>query len=168
VVDPVLVSTHGTRLLSHDAELAFKKTLLPFAYLVTPNIPEAELLTGLTIESEHDKRRAAEMFLQWGCKAALIKGGHSSGEPVDYLLTESSWLQFPGQRVETKHTHGTGCVYSAAITACLAQGCSLVEAVKVSREFIQTAIETAPCLGRGNGPVNFFASVSEFKEHVEG
>jgi hydroxymethylpyrimidine/phosphomethylpyrimidine kinase len=166
VVDPVLVSTHGARLLSRDAESALKTKLLPCAYLVTPNIPEAELLTGIDIESEDDIRRAAQIFLDWGCKAALIKGGHSAEAPVDYLLTESDWIELPGKRVETNHTHGTGCVYSAAITACLAKGSTLPESVGICRHFIQGAIETAPQLGLGNGPVNFFAPISETKEQT--
>jgi hydroxymethylpyrimidine/phosphomethylpyrimidine kinase len=167
VVDPVLVSTHGARLLSRDAESALKTKLLPNASLVTPNIPETELLTGMEIESEADIRRAAETFLDWGCRAVLIKGGHSSQDPVDYLLTGSNWTPLPGKRVDTNHTHGTGCVYSAAITACLAKGCDLPEAVRIGRGFIQSAIETAPQLGLGNGPVNFFASISEVERCIK-
>lgn len=157
VVDPVLVSTHGTRLLSRDAESALKNKLFPYASLVTPNIPEAELLTGLSIADEPGMRRAAQSLLDFGCRAVLMKGGHSSGEPVDYLLDENGWTSFPGKRIITTHTHGTGCVYSAAITACLALGYKLADAVQVSRDFIQRAIKTAPGLGRGSGPVNYFA-----------
>jgi hydroxymethylpyrimidine/phosphomethylpyrimidine kinase len=164
VVDPVLVSTHGARLLSRDAESVLRTSLFPCAYLVTPNIPEAELLTGTKIQSESDARHAAEILVRLGCRSALIKGGHSSGEPVDYLLYEDRWTKFPGRRIQTRHTHGTGCVYSAAITACLARGLTLEEAVNLSRRFIQKAIETAPALGRGNGPVNFFASLADAKD----
>lgn len=161
VVDPVLVSTHGTRLLARDAEFALRTKLLPCASLVMPNIPEAELLTGVTIKNEGDMRRAAELLLNLGCRAALIKGGHSSGEPVDYLLDDDGWNAFPGKRIKTNHTHGTGCVYSAAITACLALRYTLAEAVEISRNFIQSAIESAPELGAGRGPVNYFAPVIE-------
>ena len=160
VVDPVLISTHGIRLLARDAEASLKNALLPSSFLITPNIPEAQLLTGVTIRTEADIRRAAQLLLGFGCRAALIKGGHSSGEPVDYLLSDDGWNEFPGKRVKTQHTHGTGCVYSAAITACLALGHSLVGAVETARDFIQKAIETAPGLGAGNGPVNYFAPVT--------
>jgi hydroxymethylpyrimidine/phosphomethylpyrimidine kinase len=159
VIDPVLVSTHGSRLLARDAESALKNKLLPCARLVTPNIPEAQLLTGVTITNETDLRRAAHLLLNFGCQAVLIKGGHSSGEPVDYLLDENGWNGFPGKRIKTAHTHGTGCVYSAAITACLALGYEAFEAVAIARDFIQRAIETAPGLGAGRGPVNSFAPV---------
>lgn len=167
VVDPVLVSTHGNRLLARDAESALKNRLLPCARLLTPNIPEAQLLTGVTITNEADLRRAAHLLLNLGCRAVLIKGGHSSGEPVDYLLDENGWSGFPGKRIRTSHTHGTGCVYSAAITACLARGYELFEAVEISREFIQRAIETAPGLGSGNGPVNRFAPVPQLATQTE-
>lgn len=161
VIDPVLISTQGTRLLARDAESVLKTRLLNSARLITPNIPEAESLTGMTIRNEADMRRAAELLLHFGCQAVLIKGGHSSGEPVDYLLDEDSgWNAFPGKRIRTSHTHGTGCVYSAAITACLALGYDLVDAVEISRDYIQRAIETAPALGSGNGPVNYFAPVA--------
>ncbi len=159
VIDPVMVSTHGARLLSIDAEEVFKHKLLPHATLVTPNIPEAELLTGVQIESERDIRHAAERLRDMGCQAALIKGGHSSGEPIDYLLDSDGFTSFAGKRVNTMDTHGTGCVYSAAITAALALGYELRDATSIARSFIQTAIETAPGLGSGNGPVNYFAPV---------
>lgn len=167
VVDPVLVSTHGAPLLSREAESVLRSSLFPCAYLVTPNIPEAELLTGTNIQNESDARHAAEIFVGWGCKSALIKGGHTPGEPVDYLLFEDRWTRFPGKRIRTRHTHGTGCVYSAAITASLAKGLALEEAVDLSRKFIQKAIETAPALGRGNGPVNLFASVAGAKDRAQ-
>ena len=163
VIDPVLVSTHGARLLSQDAESVFKQKLLRSAFVVTPNIPEAELLTGVKIESEDNTREAARVFLDFGCKAALIKGGHSSGEPIDYLLDDNGWTKFPGMRIETRHTHGTGCVYSAAITACLANGHDLRRSVGMARAFIQLAIETAPQFGHGRGPVNYFANVPEYE-----
>jgi hydroxymethylpyrimidine/phosphomethylpyrimidine kinase len=164
VVDPVLISTHGTRLLARDAESALKNKLLPCAYLLTPNIPEAQVLTGVTVRNEADIRRAAHLLLNFGCRAVLIKGGHFEGEPVDYLLDEGGrWNAFPGKRIKTVHTHGTGCVYSAAITSCLALGYELVEAVEISRDFIQRAIETAPGLGLGNGPVNYFAPWAPLK-----
>jgi hydroxymethylpyrimidine/phosphomethylpyrimidine kinase len=165
IVDPVLISTQGMRLLARDAESVLKNRLLACAYLITPNIPEAEILTGVTICNEADIRRAAHLLLNFGCQAVLIKGGHSSGDPVDYLLDDSGgWNAFPGKRIKTMHTHGTGCVYSAAITACLALGYGLLEAIEISREFIQKAIETAPGLGSGNGPVNYFAPATGLRD----
>lgn len=160
VVDPVMISKHGARLISPEAEKAVKQKLLPRAFLVTPNIPEAESLTGLVIRSEEDMREAAERLLDFGCKAALIKGGHARGEPIDVLCASGSFETFSGRRVETRHTHGTGCTYSAATTAGLALGQNLRESIVRAKSFIQSAIETAPELGSGYGPVNHFAKPS--------
>jgi hydroxymethylpyrimidine/phosphomethylpyrimidine kinase len=161
VVDPVMISKHGTRLISPDAEEALKRVLLPHAFLVTPNIPEAESLTGITIRDENDMRAAANQLRDLGCQTALVKGGHRHGEPVDILsapgLGEDSVLFFSGTRINTPHTHGTGCTYSAAITAGLALGQDLRQSILTAKSFIQSAIETAPGLGAGQGPVNHFA-----------
>ena len=161
VVDPVMLSTQGTPLLSHDATDALKRRLVPCAQLLTPNLPEAELLTGMDIRTENDIREAAGRLLDLGCKAVLIKGGHHVGEPVDYLRDAHGFEAYPGIRVNSCHTHGTGCTYSAAITASLAIGYPLHDAVCVAKSFIQQAIETAPKLGQGNGPVNHFAPMIE-------
>jgi hydroxymethylpyrimidine/phosphomethylpyrimidine kinase len=157
VVDPVLVGKHGSRLLSLEAEDALKQKLLPHAFLVTPNIPEAEALTGLSIADETGMREASKRLLDLGCRAVLTKGGHRSGSALDVLVDNSGVTLFDGKRVNTQHTHGTGCTYSAAITAGLALGHDLREAVRCAKSFIQSAIETAPGLGRGQGPVNHFA-----------
>ncbi|MDQ2775081.1 MAG: bifunctional hydroxymethylpyrimidine kinase/phosphomethylpyrimidine kinase [Acidobacteriota bacterium] len=164
VVDPVMISKHGAPLLSRSAAEALKRKLLPCATLITPNIPEAELLSGMHIEDEEDIRFAAEHLLTLGCKAVLIKGGHSTGQPVDFLFDGSDFTAFPGIRVHSAHTHGTGCAYSAAITALLATGHELKRAVAAAKEFIQCAIETAPDLGSGNGPINHFADVGAVSE----
>ncbi len=157
VVDPVMISKHGARLLSEDAERALLRCLLPYAAVVTPNIPEAERLTGMAIETVEDMEAAARTLCQNGCRAVLVKGGHRTGEPVDVLVWEGEMIGLPGRRVHSKHTHGTGCTYAAAITANLAMGHSVVESVQRGKHFIQLAIETAPKLGAGNGPVNHFA-----------
>jgi hydroxymethylpyrimidine/phosphomethylpyrimidine kinase len=161
IVDPVMISKHGIRLISPDAEEALKRVLLPHAFLVTPNIPEAEFLTGTIIQDENDMRAAADRLCDLGCKAALVKGGHRRGEPVDVLsapgLGEDSVVFFSGTRINTRHTHGTGCTYSAAITAGLALGQDLRQSILAAKSFIQSAIETAPALGGGHGPVNHFA-----------
>ena len=157
VVDPVMISKHGTRLISPEAESALGEALLPEAYLVTPNIPEAELLCGIEIRNESDMLRAARRLCAKGCRAALIKGGHLEGPPLDLLLNGDQVTRFAGTRVESRHTHGTGCTLSAAITANLALGMTLEEAVDRAKRFVQSAIETAPGLGHGHGPLNHWA-----------
>jgi hydroxymethylpyrimidine/phosphomethylpyrimidine kinase len=147
VVDPVMVSKHGAPLGGGAWE-----ELLPFAALVTPNLPEAEALTGTS-----DMRVAAERLVAMGARAALIKGGHREGDALDVLFDGRGFTEFPAPRIATRHTHGTGCTYSAAITAGLAQGLGLVEAVGRAKQFIDAAIRTNPGLGAGCGPVNHFA-----------
>jgi hydroxymethylpyrimidine/phosphomethylpyrimidine kinase len=150
VVDPVMVSKHGTPLGGGGIE-----ELLPYAALVTPNLPEAEALTG-----EADSRRAACRLREMGARAVLIKGGHAAGDAIDLLYDGAEFIEFPAPRVATRHTHGTGCTYSAAITAGLASGLALREAVARAKRFIHQAIATNPGLGRGCGPVNHFIEVS--------
>ena len=126
--------------------------LLPFAALVTPNLPEAEALTGTA-----DPRRAACRLREMGARAVLIKGGHSQGDATDLLFDGVEWTEFPAPRIDTRHTHGTGCTYSAAITAGLAAGLDLRDAVAQAKRFIHAAILTNPGLGHGCGPVNHHA-----------
>ena len=164
VVDPVMISKTGGRLMSQKAEEVLRRRLLPCATLVTPNIPEAEALSGMSIRTEEDMALAGDRILEFGCKAVLVKGGHLPGIPVDVLRSrgqrnlKNGCSPYSGSRVPTKHTHGTGCTYSAAITAALALGDNLPEAILRSRQFVQQAIETAPGLGHGFGPVNHFAA----------
>lgn len=159
VVDPVLVSKHGARLLSSDGERALK-SLLRHAALVTPNIPEAEALAGMSIHSEEEMTAAARHLLDFGCGAVLVKGGHSASEQAsDILVTRSSVQWFSRPRIEAANTHGTGCTFSAAITACLAKGLPLQAAVAKAKAYIQAAIESAVPLGSGIGPLNHFAIV---------
>jgi hydroxymethylpyrimidine/phosphomethylpyrimidine kinase len=157
IVDPVMISKHGTRLISPEAEAALKNELLPQAYLVTPNIPEAELLCGMEIRDQADLLRAARRLCAAGCRAVLIKAGHLNGPPVDLLLDGDDVVRFAGVRVESRHTHGTGCTLSAAITANLAVGLPLRDAVDQAKRFVQSAIETAPGLGKAYGPLNHWA-----------
>lgn len=159
VVDPVMISKHGASLMSEEARETLRRLLLPRAYLVTPNIPEAEALAGFAIETEADLVRAAYAIRNLGCANILVKGGHAVGQPNDVLVRENAITRFPGHRIDTKHTHGTGCTYSAAITACLASGLELTDAIAKAKAFIQRAIESAPGIGNGHGPVNHFASV---------
>jgi hydroxymethylpyrimidine/phosphomethylpyrimidine kinase len=159
VVDPVMVSKHGQPLLPETAVQAIRGQLLPLASLVTPNIPEAEALSGIAIRNTEGAKEAARRILGMGARAVLIKGGHSGAEEsTDMLFDGAAWHNFPASRIATPHTHGTGCTFSAAITAGLARGQSLAEAVERAKRFIQEAIVTNPGLGRGSGPVNHFAN----------
>jgi hydroxymethylpyrimidine/phosphomethylpyrimidine kinase len=157
VVDPVMISKHGLPLLDDNAVEALRERLLPHAALVTPNIPEAEALAGLKIAAREDAAEAARRIAELGPKAVLIKGGHWDDRADDLLLFEGRLVELPAPHVDTPHTHGTGCTYSAAITAGLAGGTTLFAAVRAAKEFIHRAIETNPGLGRGRGPVNHFA-----------
>ncbi len=159
VVDPVMVSKHGLSLLPSAAADAIRALLLPRAFLVTPNVPEAEVLTGMKIQTLDDMRRAACRLRELGARAVLIKGGHIEGDATDLLFDGVAWHEFPSPRVATPHTHGTGCTYSAAITAGLAYGRPLADAVARAKRFIHEAIRTNPGLGRGSGPVNHQARV---------
>ena len=151
VVDPVMVSKHGAPL----AGVGGWEELLPCAALVTPNLPEAEALTGCA-----DPRRAACRLREMGARAVLIKGGHREGDATDLLFDGTEWTEFPAPRLATRHTHGTGCTSSAAIAAGLARGLPLLEAVARAKRFIHAAIAGNPGLGRGCGPVNHFTEVS--------
>lgn len=157
VVDPVLIGKHGARLLAEDAERALRERLIPRASLVTPNLPEAEALTGIRAEKPADVRRIAQRLCEMGARAALVKGGHAGGDPVDILFDGNSFHEFASPRIETRHTHGSGCTHSAALTACLALGLPLPEAAARAKQFIVEAIQTSPGLGAGNGPVNHWA-----------
>jgi hydroxymethylpyrimidine/phosphomethylpyrimidine kinase len=157
VVDPVAVSKHGHSLLPDDALRVLRDRLLPRATLLTPNVPEAEALTGIAIRNLDDARRAAGWLRDMGARAVLIKGGHLDGAPIDVFYDGSEWREFPAARIDTPHTHGTGCTYSAAITAGLARGFALVDAIAAAKRFITAAIRTNPGLGHGAGPVNHHA-----------
>ncbi|GAB6060744.1 bifunctional hydroxymethylpyrimidine kinase/phosphomethylpyrimidine kinase [Desulfonatronum parangueonense] len=156
VVDPVCVSKSGHSLLLPEAVETLKTILLPLADLVTPNRPEAELLTGLNIAGEEDVPRALELLLNLGCKAVLLKGGHFEGEKlVDWLAVRGRPIRkFEHARLRSKHTHGTGCTLSAAIAAGLGQGLEMAQAVEQAVDYLHAAIRTAYPMGRGVGPVN--------------
>ncbi len=159
VVDPVMVSKHGAPLLPKKAQTVMRDKLLPAAALLTPNVPEAEALTGIEIHDIHGMKRAADRLLEMGAGAVLLKGGHSAGSATDVLRTRGGWHEYSSERIETMHTHGTGCTYSAAIAACLAKGYELTRAVETAKAFITNAIATNPGLGHGSGPVNHHAPV---------
>lgn len=156
VVDPVFVSKHGHALLTEDAVGALRAQLLPLATLVTPNLPEAGGLAGFSVETTEDMRRAAEAILGLGPRAVLLKGGHLEGssEASDLYLDgrREEWLT--AGRIDTPHTHGTGCVLSAAIAGHLARGDELLSAVRAGKAFVTEAIRHALAIGRGIGPVD--------------
>ena len=154
IVDPVVRSTSGFDLIDDDALAALKSELLPLARLVTPNLPEAERITGLEINGEADMRRAAALMREMGARAVLVKGGHLTGDAVDLLDDEGRVELFRAPRIETDATHGTGCTLAAAIAACLARGMNLPDAVGAAKRFVTEAIRRSPQLGRGFSPVN--------------
>jgi len=160
VVDPILAPSQGQPLAAGAALDAIRDELLPRATLLTPNLPEAEALTGIQIRGPEELRRAAECLRSRGAGAVLIKGGHGDGPATDVLLDGAGWHEFSASRLTARHTHGTGCTYSAAITAGLACGLPLLEAVERAKRFVHEAIRTAPGLGRGCGPLNHHARLS--------
>jgi hydroxymethylpyrimidine/phosphomethylpyrimidine kinase len=158
VVDPVMVSTAGQRLLDDEAIGAMKTELLKLAEIVTPNIPEAEVLAATAIANANDLRRAAERIRALGPRVVVITGGHGSSERdvIDYMLSDEGEVEVRGPRIDTVHTHGTGCTFSAAIAAHLARGRTAEEAVRSARTYIEGALRQPPRIGRGRGPLGHF------------
>jgi len=157
IVDPVMISTRGARLSHTDALTALRNLLVPKATLITPNLDEASMLAGVPVETRDQMKLAARRIADLGAGSILIKGGHLTGNPVDILFHQGLFTEFHSARVATKHTHGTGCTYSAAITAFLARRLTIPEAVARAKQFIHEAIATAPGLGGGNGPLNHWS-----------
>jgi hydroxymethylpyrimidine/phosphomethylpyrimidine kinase len=157
VVDPVMISKHGMPLMTEEARHALAMRVLPRALLVTPNLHEAAALAGFEITSLDDMREAARRIASLGPVSVLIKGGHLPCDAIDLLLYEGQYSEYSTPRIDTPHTHGTGCSYSAAITALLARGESIPTAVARAKIWITEAIRTNPGLGGGSGPVNHFA-----------
>ncbi len=158
VVDPVMISKHGDPLLARGAVDALQRRLFPRAALVTPNLHEAAKLLGRPVESEHQMRDAARSVRDLGAAAVLVKGGQLPGEEaVDLFYDGAAFVRLAAPRIDTPHTPGTGCTYSAAITALLARGETLVDAVRQAKDFISRAIASAPGLGHGHGPVDHWA-----------
>jgi hydroxymethylpyrimidine/phosphomethylpyrimidine kinase len=151
VVDPVTIAKHGARL----GDLS---SLVARAYLLTPNLEEASELVGFRVDNRESMHRAAEILIGMGARNVLVKGGHLAGDALDLLALEGGDVQeFSAARIDTPHTHGTGCTYSAAITAELAKGTGLVQAVSLAKAFVTEAIRSNPGLGHGSGPLNHFA-----------
>lgn len=161
VVDPVLVSKSGAPLLESDALPTLKKRLVLRATLITPNVPEAELLTGLRIRNVDEMIHAAEMLRTMGPPAALVKGGHMPGETVtDVLATDGGIRLYEGPRIAARGSHGTGCTLASAIATGIAQGFKLEEAVARARAFVERALRSAPGFGRGQGPLDHTVTIS--------
>lgn len=158
VVDPVMVAKGGASLLADHAKSALKERLLPVAAVVTPNLPEAEVLTGLTIRTVEDMHEAALRIVDgYGARAAIVKGGHRADEPTDVLYDGTQFVYLTGERYETRHTHGTGCTFSAALAAELAKGAGLIDAAHTAKAFISAAISDELGIGSGHGPTNHWA-----------
>jgi hydroxymethylpyrimidine/phosphomethylpyrimidine kinase len=164
VVDPVMIAKSGDRLIDDEAVGSLKTELLRQAFLVTPNIPEAEALSGVRIQDDEDRREAARRIAAIGATAVLIKGGHLRSDDIrDLLFEHGEFVEFRHARVAGRHTHGTGCTFSAAITSHLALGRTLREAIPLAQRYVAEAIRQAPNLGRGHGPMNHLVQVEHWK-----
>ncbi len=159
IVDPVMISKHGQPLMTERARSAVAKLLLPKAFLVTPNLHEASELARMPVNELVTMEDAAKKIAMLGAKAVLVKGGHLSGEATDVLYWKGKIRHYSAPRIDTLHTHGTGCTLSAAITAELAKGKDLPEAVDIAKRFVTLAIRSNPGLGKGSGPLNHHACI---------
>lgn len=160
IMDPVMVATSGDALIVEEARDYLKDHLLPLTTVVTPNVPEAETITGITIHHLKDMEEAARLIVEkYGAKSALVKGGHIADEKkaVDVFYDGESFHRFTGKRIDTNNTHGTGCTLSAAITAYLAKGYPILQAIEYAKRYITQAIEHSLDLGKGSGPTNHWA-----------
>jgi hydroxymethylpyrimidine/phosphomethylpyrimidine kinase len=156
VVDPVMIAKSGDPLLKQEAVEALRTRLVPLAAVVTPNIPEAEVLTGMTITSQEDMRRAARQILGMGARGVVVKGGHLEGPATDLFYDGSDFHEFTAPRIDTVNTHGTGCTFASAIAAGLAQGLPVIDAVAQAKEYVTEAIRQSFPIGQGHGPLNHF------------
>ncbi|HLI26348.1 MAG TPA: bifunctional hydroxymethylpyrimidine kinase/phosphomethylpyrimidine kinase [Chloroflexota bacterium] len=156
VVDPVMVAKSGDPLLEPDAVAALRDRLLPLALVITPNWPEAAELTGRPVRSLAEARDAARALVELGARHAVVKGGHGEGPAVDVLYDGERFHDYEAPRIETRHTHGTGCTFASAIAAELAKGATVPEAVGRAKEYLTQALHHAPGLGHGHGPVHHF------------
>ncbi len=159
VVDPVMVAKGGARLLREDAVAALRSTLIPLAAVVTPNLPEAEVLLGRRIQTLEERRQAARDLVALGAGAAVVKGGHAEGDATDVLYDGRDLVELRAERIETTNTHGSGCVFSSAIAAGLARGLGMEPAVREAKRLITAAIAGSLELGHGHGPVNPMADL---------
>lgn len=168
VVDPVMVAKSGSRLLQPDAIDTLRSTLLPLALVVTPNLPEAEVISGLTIHTEADVRRAAAAIASLGPRYVVVKGGHRRDAPIDIVYDGHRYVELPAAWVDTTNTHGTGCTFSAAIAAHLARGASPLDAIAAAKEFVTAALKASYSIGSGHSPVNHFHGVRAVEPSLVG
>ncbi len=161
VVDPVMISKHGQPLMAEEARAAMAELLLPRAFLVTPNLHEAGELAHMEVHDIATMKEAAAKIAALGAGAVLVKGGHLEADAIDVLYRGGEITYYRSPRIHTPHTHGTGCTYSACITAELAKGRELPDAVQIAKRYVTRAIETNPGLGRGSGPLNHLAQIEE-------
>jgi hydroxymethylpyrimidine/phosphomethylpyrimidine kinase len=159
VVDPVMVAKSGDALLRPEAVSALRELLLPLALVITPNVPEAEVLTGRRLETDDELRDAARAIRDMGPRAVVIKGGHRRGDADDFVYDGREFRMLHASRIDTPHTHGTGCTFSAAIAAGLASSLDLADAVSQAKTFITAAIQHAYAIGAGHSPVHHFHEV---------
>jgi hydroxymethylpyrimidine/phosphomethylpyrimidine kinase len=156
VVDPVMVATSGDLLIQENAVHALRRKLIPLAAVVTPNIPEAEALTGMKLRSLEDSKEAARQIVRMGAKSVVIKGGHLKGPAIDLFYDGRKFTELRAPRIRTKNTHGTGCTFSAAIAAYLARGETLDHALALAKKFITQALRSSFTIGAGHSPVHHF------------
>ncbi|MGC1185313.1 MAG: bifunctional hydroxymethylpyrimidine kinase/phosphomethylpyrimidine kinase [Candidatus Dormiibacterota bacterium] len=156
VVDPVMVAKSGDRLLEEDAVDTMRRQLLPLALVVTPNWPEAAVLSGVPVADEAAAIRAGRAIGELGVDFVVVKGGHAPGEPADLIVHQGQVTRLEGRRLQTRHTHGTGCTFSAAIAAHLAHGEDPLDAIREAKRYVTAAIAAAPGLGAGHGPLQHF------------
>ena len=159
VIDPVMIAKGGCPLMKTSAQNTLIREILPLAYLLTPNIPEAEVITGRTIISTEDMQEAARIIHAMGVANVLVKGGHLQGSATDILFDGKNFSYYESPRIPTKNTHGTGCTYSSAIAANLAKGIDLHESVNRAKQYITGAIINALPIGKGHGPLNHFYAI---------
>lgn len=159
VVDPVMIAKGGASLLQTEAIKSLKTDLIPVSHVITPNVPEAEELSGMTIRTAHDKKEASKRLMALGCHYVILKGGHDaeSDRVIDLLFDGNDFYELSDKRIRTNNTHGTGCTFSAAITAELAKGKTMKAAFLTAKAFVQAAIENQLDIGKGHGPTNHWA-----------
>lgn len=160
VLDPVMISKSGFSLLKPDSIDALLDNLLPLAMIITPNIPEAEVLSSIKIQSVADMRQAALKIFEKGPRFVLVKGGHLESDPVDLLFDGTTYIYYKSKRIATKNTHGTGCTLSSAIAANLAKGVPIKESIALSKRYVYSAIRHSLDIGKGAGPTNHFFFIS--------
>ncbi|HBE78330.1 MAG TPA: bifunctional hydroxymethylpyrimidine kinase/phosphomethylpyrimidine kinase [Firmicutes bacterium] len=162
IIDPVMIAKNGCPLMNPDAITTLIQTIIPLADVLTPNLPEAEKITGMSILTIADMEKAAVVIHQMGSKHVLVKGGHAAGDALDVLYDGEHFYHYNAKRIPTKNTHGTGCTYSSAIAANLALGMNLPDAVKQAKHYVTTAIEHSLSIGKGCGPTHHFYELYQY------